>query len=168
MGRHSICLLCISVETPSLEASLHLPRHIRVSLASGSCHVLEHRHGSTTQPPERGVLQVHMHTHNNLGTRTELTDTARYRHINTATQLSAQRWLAPPARPQGLGWCCGTQSYSLILRTLCLGTWRRAELGCSDGLRDCTTLMQSGAAWAQEREARGTRAPSRQPALGAR
>lgn len=96
----------LSVETPSLEASSHLPRHGRVSSDSGSCHVWEQRHGSTTQPPERGILRAHMHTHNNLRTHTQLTDTVRYRHINTATQLSAQRWLASSAHRQGLGWCC--------------------------------------------------------------
>lgn len=45
-------------------------------------------------------------THTTTYAHTQLTDTVRYRHVNTATQLSAQRWLASPTHPQGLGWCC--------------------------------------------------------------
>lgn len=69
-GRRIICLLCLDllVKTPSLDASLHLPRHGRVSLDSGSHHIWEQRHGATTQPPERGMLWAHMHTHKNLCT----------------------------------------------------------------------------------------------------
>lgn len=169
-GRRIICLLCIdlsklSVETPSLEASLHLPRHGRVSLASGSHHIWEQRHGSTTQPPERIILRAHVHTHNDLCTHTAYI--VRYRHINTAAQLSAQCWLASPARPQGLGWFCMDTVMFIQLQSS-LGSWQRAELGWGDGLRDCTTLTWPGKVLAQEREPRGTHAPSRQIVLGAR
>lgn len=65
----------------------------------------------------------------------------------------------------GAAW---TQSRSLSRRALCSGTWRGAEPGWGDGLRDCTTLTRSGVVLAQEEEPRGTQAWSRQTALGAR
>ena len=102
-----------------------------------------------------------MHTHS-LQTQSG-TGTSTQPH---SFQLSAGLHL--PLIPRAWAGAAWTQSRSLSRRALCLGTWRRAELGWGDGLRDCTTLTQSGVALAQEGEPRGTHAPSRQTALGAR
>lgn len=81
-------------------------------------------------------------------------------------QLSADlHLLLIPRAWAGAAW---TQSRSPSRRALCLGTWRGAELGWGDGLRDCTTLTWSGVVLAQEEEPRGIQAWSRQTALGAR
>lgn len=107
-------------------------------------------------------------THTTTYAHTQLTDTVRYRHVNTATQLSAQRWLASPARPQSLGWCYVDAEPSAQPQSArCSGMWRGAELCWGKGLRDCTTLTRSGEVSAQEGESRGTHVPSRQTILGA-
>lgn len=102
-------------------------------------------------------------THTTTYAHTQLTDTVRYRHVDTATQLSALPFI--PRAWAGAAW---TQSRSLSHRALCLGAWRRAELRWGDGLRDCTALTWSGEVSAQKGVPRGTQIPSRQTVLGAR
>ena len=150
------------METPSLEASLHLPRHGRVSSGSGSRHVWEQRHGSTTQPPERGIL----HTHNNLFTHTAYrhsqVQACQHSHTAFSSALTCISCFSP-----GLGLMLHGHSHVHSAAELFSQAHGR-EQSWGNELRDCTSLIRSGTMSAQEGEPRGTHAPSRQTALGAR